>query len=470
MNSALFRLCVGCVATAVVALAPVAAAVPAMAAGAAQTGPVSDAGRLPALQREVLLTEMPILVAPRPGSTSVVVSLIVKVGSTFDRAGKAGLARLTAESLLAGAGGYDAKRIQLELEDAEGRLDVQVDWDSTRLTILGPARNVATFLDLLGRLVTLPDLASKRFTDEQFAPYKRARLDAAVKAQSPEAAADALFFKTLYGGHPYHHAVDGTPETIQSISRFDAADFWRRHYMPNNAALVVVGDATLPQIISPARRAFGGWTKAKPAPPTFLPPAEIVGTRIVLNPDPKLPKAHIRAGFLTTRFSDAERLSWLVVDEALKRRLSPEAVVVETRALPDGPWMLRAAAAPEKIGAAVAQLTAELARLRDNGLAPQELQEAKDALMKRYHDAATGNAGVAEILGTLERHGVGQRADAEFLQRLARLSADDLKPTLARLGGKSLLIVVQGGAADEREALSKFGAVEIAAAPGAAKP
>ncbi|MFQ3640262.1 MAG: hypothetical protein SNJ62_09675, partial [Chloracidobacterium sp.] len=70
---------------------------------------------LPNVQRDTLLTGLPILVGERPGSTSVTVAVVIKVGSTFDRVGKAGLARLTAECIRSGGGGYDAERVRIEL-------------------------------------------------------------------------------------------------------------------------------------------------------------------------------------------------------------------------------------------------------------------------------------------------------------------------------------------------------------------
>jgi predicted Zn-dependent peptidase len=94
---------------------------------------------LPPVQRDTLLTGLPILVVERPGSTSVAVAVVIKVGATFDRVGKAGLARLTAECIRSGGGGYDAERVRLELEEAEAQLEVDVDWDQTCLLVTGPA-------------------------------------------------------------------------------------------------------------------------------------------------------------------------------------------------------------------------------------------------------------------------------------------------------------------------------------------
>jgi len=42
--------------------------------------------------------------------------------------------------------------------------------------------------------------------------------------------------------HPYHHEVIGDTADLQTMTRDDLYDHYRRHYAPNNAVVVVVGD------------------------------------------------------------------------------------------------------------------------------------------------------------------------------------------------------------------------------------
>ncbi len=434
----------------------------------AQTGP--SPGRLPSVQRDVLLTDLPVLVASRPGSTSVTVSVVVKVGSTFDRAGKAGLARLTAETLLAGGGGYNTERIKLELEENQAQLDLFVDWDMTRLSITGPARNVTVFLELLGTLLTTPDLSKKTFLDTQFQPFKQAQLEIVSRAASPGEKGDELFFKTLYGAHPYHHSIDGTPESVQAITRFDVAEFWKRHYMPNNAAVIIVGDVTAERVRSDARKSFGGWVKAKPAPYSFLPPTEISGTKIVLQPDEAVSNPQVRIGWFTTRFPENERLAWLVIAEILKTRFQPEGIAVEMRHLPDSPWVIRMASEPGRAAEVVGLFSSRLRELREKPLTETEIQAAKAAVLKRYEAEGKSNYEIAMVLSVLERYGLGQRADSELPQRIADLTMEQLKPVLEKLGGKGLLVTVYGGSATQKDALSQFGTVSLFETPATSSP
>ncbi len=422
------------------------------------------AGRLPNVQRDVLLTDLPVLVVNRPGSTSVTVSAMVKVGATFDRAGKAGLARLTAETVLSGAGGYNPERLRLELEDSQAQMDVQVDWDMTRFSITGPAKNASLFIEILGLYLSVPDLSKKTFSDDQFLPVRQAHLDALKRLNSAEGRGSALFLKSLYGSHPYNHFVDGSPESVSTITRFDVVEFWKRHYMPNNAAVIIVGDVTSDMVRTDARKAFGGWVKSKPAPYSFLPPTEITGTKIVFQPDETL-SPQVRVGWFTTRFPENERFAWLVLAEILKARFPGTGVEVETRHLPDSPWILSRAADSGKGVEAVAEIFRQLKDLREKPPGEAELQAAKAAVLKRYESEAGGNYEIARLVSVMERFGLGARADAEFPRKIGSLTVEELKPALEKLGGKGLLITVLGGSAAQKAGLAEFGTVEIIETP-----
>jgi zinc protease len=66
--------------------------------------------------------------------------------------------------------------------------------------------------------------------------------------------------------HPYRHPTIGWLSDLQSMSRDDLYQYYRRHYVPNNATLVVVGDVETEDVLGRVRAQFGG------IPPGPLPP------------------------------------------------------------------------------------------------------------------------------------------------------------------------------------------------------
>ncbi len=417
---------------------------------------------LPPIQRDTLLTGLPILVVERPGSTSVAVAVVIKVGATFDRVGKVGLARLTAECIRGGGGGYDAERVRLELEEAEAQLEVDVDWDQTCILVTGPARQAATMIDLLGRLVTTPDLARRDVAEARFKPFQEAAIAAARAAQTEEAAADALFFQTLYDAHPYHHNLLGTPESIAAITPADVADFYRRHWLPNNAAVIIAGDITASQVRGVTRRAFGGWAKGKPAPATFLPPNPPDQLRLVHQPQtgPASGQIHVRLGGILPEVTSETRATWLVLTELLRRRCQPWQLTLVHRRLPDSPWMLSGVCTPETAPAQIEQLLQLLGELRDTPPGEADVRAAQAAVASASRDRVPNNRDLARRLAQLETYGRSPTAEAEALDRLAAVTPADCHALAREMLGRGRLIIVYGGAASLQATLAKFGTVE----------
>lgn len=415
---------------------------------------------LPAVQRDALLTGLPILVVERPGSTSVTVGVVIKVGATFDRVGKAGLARLTAECVQSGGGGYNAERVQLELEEAEAQLEIDVDWDRTCILLTGPARQAAVLIDLLGRLITLPDFARRDFTEARFKPFQEAAIAVARAAQTDAAAADALFFQTLYEAHPYHHTVLGTPESVAAITPADVADFHRRHWLPNNAAIVIVGDVTAAQIRSVTRRAFGGWAKGKPAPATFLPPNPPERLRIVLQPRSGN-RVDIRLGGILPEATAETRAAWLVLAEVLKRHVQPWTLTLEHRRLPDSPWVLRGSFPPETAAHELERVMQTLDRLRDTPPDEEEVRAARTTVAAALRNRIPNNRDIAQQLIQLETYGRSPAAEAELPKRLSEVTPAACHALAQAMLSRGRLVAIYGGAPALQEALAKFGTVEI---------
>lgn len=61
----------------------------------------------------------------------------------------------------------------------------------------------------------------------------------------------------LYQSHPYGIPIIGWMHEIAELSREDALAFYRRHYAPNNAILVVAGDVTPQEVLQLAQETYG---------------------------------------------------------------------------------------------------------------------------------------------------------------------------------------------------------------------
>jgi zinc protease len=89
---------------------------------------------------------------------------------------------------------------------------------------------------------------------------------------SPDFLAQEQLDKALFGGHPYGFSVPD-PAAIKNVTRDSLKTFAATYYVPNNAALVIVGDFDAAAMHAEVAKAFASWKRVAlpPAPKLVLP-------------------------------------------------------------------------------------------------------------------------------------------------------------------------------------------------------
>ena len=62
---------------------------------------------------------------------------------------------------------------------------------------------------------------------------------------------------TIFADHPYHYPIIGFKQDLWNLKRDALVSFYKHHYIPNNATLVVVGDVKAEEVFAYAQQAFG---------------------------------------------------------------------------------------------------------------------------------------------------------------------------------------------------------------------
>jgi zinc protease len=110
---------------------------------------------------------------------------------------------------------------------------------------------------------------------------------------NPSALLDEQVDTALFLHHPYRNPVIGWESEMRGLTAGDERGFYRTWYAPNNAVLVIAGDATAAQVRALAEKYFG------PIPPHDVPP------RQRLEEPPK-----VAAARLTMKSERAAETSW----------------------------------------------------------------------------------------------------------------------------------------------------------------
>src|SRR6185369_7043368 len=73
----------------------------------------------------------------------------------------------------------------------------------------------------------------------------------------PDQLLDQELTATAFKAHPYRHPTIGWLPDLQAMTRDDLYGYYRRHYVPNNATLVIVGDVDTDEALRRVDRYFG---------------------------------------------------------------------------------------------------------------------------------------------------------------------------------------------------------------------
>jgi zinc protease len=132
----------------------------------------------------------------------------------------------------------------------------------------------------------------------------------------PEQRLDTEITATAFKAHPYRHPTIGWIHDLRTMTREDLYGHYRRHYVPDNATLVVVGDIETADALRRVEKAFGGIAPGATVRrvTTEEPPQE--GERRVRLRKPGT-TAYWRAAYHAPRFTDPDYFPLLVVDAVL---------------------------------------------------------------------------------------------------------------------------------------------------------
>ncbi len=143
---------------------------------------------------------------------------------------------------------------------------------SRTLQRIGASFNAGTSLDYTCYYETLKsdqlelamEIESDRMVNASI-PEEEHRLEMTVvrselerNEDNPHRAIYQETFATAFQAHPYHWPTIGWRSDVESITTEQIRRYYRAHYVPNNAVVVVVGDVEREQALERVRHWFGG--------------------------------------------------------------------------------------------------------------------------------------------------------------------------------------------------------------------
>jgi zinc protease len=219
----------------------------------AASSPAAAAATAP--QQFILANGMTLLVLPDRRAPTAVQMLWVRVGSVDEVDGTSGVAHV------------------LEHMMFKGTKDIKPGEFSRRVAALGGQENAFTTRDYTGYYQQIPvasleqimKLESDRFANNQWSDDEFKREIEVVKEErrlrtedQPRALLGEQQNAAVFTASPYRRPVVGWMSDLDAMTPDDARAFFRRWYVPANAAVVVVGDVDVAKVRALAEKYYGG--------------------------------------------------------------------------------------------------------------------------------------------------------------------------------------------------------------------
>ena len=269
---------------------------------------------------------------------------------------------------------------------------------------------------------------------------------------NPQAVLDEQMNAVLYYSHTYGIPVIGWEHEIARLDREDALTFYKHHYAPNNAILVVSGDVKPDEVRRLAEDSYGRVPANSAIEPRRRPmdPEQRAARRVEIK-DPRAGKSsvqryYVTPSYVTAKPGEAEALDLLmkITGSGATSRLYQKLVAGDKIASSAGGWYGGSSMDFGKIAvygipadgvsltAVETAIDAVLADVAENGVTEAELERAKKSYLAEYIYESDNQATLARRYGWGLVAGRTLEDIEAWPERIAKVTLDDVKKVAAR--------------------------------------
>jgi zinc protease len=256
----------------------------------------------------------------------------------------------------------------------------------------------------------------------------------------------------LYLAHPYHKPVIGWMAEINKLTRQDAVAFYKAHYTPANAVLIVAGDVTRDEVKKLAEEHYGKLANTfdVTARTRAEEPEPIAPRRVTLTDaraaSPIIQRTYLSVSYATAQKGEAEALDVLaeLLGGGATSRLYKKLVVEKRLASSAGAWYsgdglnsgsfgIYGSPNPGgKVEPVEAEIDAVLEDIKANGITADELARTKATLIADTVYARDNQGNLARAFGSALTTGITVDDVLEWPDRIEAVKLEDVKAAAAK--------------------------------------
>ncbi len=389
------------------------------------------------------------------GTSAIAIQVWVRAGSRYQSAQQSGAAHLVGVAALGGSREYSrlGGGIERKLSALSSSVQAQTARDATNFAVAVAPAFAGDAVRALADATLRPDLSDAALA----AAKTKALNDIALRQTDPISVTSDLAYETAFARHPYSLSALGDQTDLQGLSPQNARDFHRARYRGAHISVVVVGDipterahalvaqffGSAPRVVSPdatvanstfTPRALTRFTAATRSTtslsfraPGLTTPNDVVAMDVLLSYWSEGRDARMRRLLLGTSTRSAENADATSSTRAPALGLDIAFLTQRDPSLLSFTFVTE----PDSTPTAVKTLLDEIARVRTQNIAPDELSRAKTLLSRQYIAQSETVSGQAGALGFYDAIGSYNFA-VEYLERIARVAPSDLRRVASR--------------------------------------
>lgn len=353
----------------------------------------------------------------------------------------AGLSHLLEHMLFNGTTRRQGHEISAEVQAAGGYINAYTSFDRTVYWIDTPPDGVETCLDVLGDMVFHSVLKEEDFLKE----LDVIRREMAMGDDSPGQVVGKMMFSAAFQAHPCRYPVIGFRSVFDQLTHADLLAYYKKHYVPNNAFVVVAGPMKPAKMLKTIEKHFGKKDRG-PLSPILIPAEPRQQGQRVHHQEGSTQMSQSRMVWqtqpLTHRHTGALDLLATILGSGrssrLYKRLRDELGLVHSvgaylYAMSDtGMFIISSETDPDKRAAAEEESLRVVREVIENGVTPQELEKAVKLSLSEALSSLTTTRGIASDIGSSWMLTGNPEFTRDYIRSIQAVTLEDLQAVAKR--------------------------------------
>jgi predicted Zn-dependent peptidase len=337
-------------------------------------------------QRSLLSNGIRLVTERMPHVRSVAVGVWVDTGSRHEPAPKSGVSHFIEHLVFKGTESRTAEEVAKAVDSVGGQMDAFTTKEHTCFYVSALDEHLPLAVDLLSDILLHPLFAAPDIEREKDVVLQEFRM----VEDTPDDLIHDLFAERLWAGHPLGRPILGDKDVILGLGRQTVLDYFADEYSPGRIVISAAGRLEHQHLEQLLATRFDGFRRPiaprDGGPPTVSPHVEVVErpleqVHFVLGGAGLPHDAPDRYALYLLNTVIGGSMSSRLFQEVRERRGLVYSIHSGNAAFRDvGLFYIYAGTEPARFTTVLSLVLAELAKLRGEGISPDELARAKEHL------------------------------------------------------------------------------------------